>query len=222
MKQGGLGYRKTDDKFDFLSKYGRKAFDHVFYAALINFKTQLSTGYNYPTEAERIKISNFFAPAYLIGALGLDYKPSAYFSAFISPLTGKITFVNDTELSNAGAFGVTPGEKVLSELGSYLRIIYTKKDFKSEFLKNVSFTSKIDLFSNYLKKPQNIVVNWENLLAMKVNRYISATFNTQLIYDDKIKIPFDRNGNSIIEPGETVRSKIQFKEILALGFSYNF
>ncbi len=222
MKQGDLGYRKTDDKFDFLSKYGRQAFDHVYYAALINFKTQLSPGYNYPTLTEKIKISNSFAPAYLLGALGLDYKPNAYFSAFISPLTGKITFVNDTDLSNAEAFGVTPGKKVLSEFGSYLRVIYTKNDFRSEFLKNVSFTSKIDLFSNYLKNPQNIVLNWENLLAMKVNRYISATFNTLLIYDDKIKIPFDKNGVGGIEAGEAVGSKVQFKEILGAGFSYNF
>jgi hypothetical protein len=93
---------------------------------------------------------------------------------------------------------VTPGNKTLSEFGAYLRAIYTKNDFKNELLKNVSFTSKIDLFSNYIKNPQNIVVNWETLIALKVNKYISANFNTQLIYDDKILIPSDRNGNGII------------------------
>jgi len=43
-------------------------------------------------------------------------------------------------------------------------------------MKNVSFTSKVDLFSDYLKNPQNIVVNWENLITMKINKYISANF----------------------------------------------
>jgi hypothetical protein len=224
IKQNGLDSRKTDDKLEFLSKYGRKAFDHVYYSALVNFRTQFTPGYNYadPAFPEGIKISNFFAPAYLIGALGLDYKPDAYFSAFLAPVTGRFTFVADDELSAAGAFGVTPGEKVKSEMGAYLRVIYTKNDFKNEFLKNISFTTKADLFSNYLKNPQNIVVNWETLIAMKINRFISANINTQLIYDDKIKVPFDVNGNDIIEDGEGVKSKIQFKEILGVGLSYKF
>jgi hypothetical protein len=224
IKQNGLDSRKTDDKLEFLSKYGRKAFDHMYYSALVNFRTQFTPGYNYadPAHPEGIKISNFFAPAYLIGALGFDYKPDAYFSAFLAPVTGRFTFVADEELSAAGAFGVTPGEKVKSEMGAYLRVIYTKNDFKNEFLKNISFTTKADFFSNYLKNPQNIVVNWETLIAMKINRFISANINTQLIYDDKIKVPFDVNGNDLIEDGEGVKSKIQFKEILGVGLSYKF
>jgi len=55
-----------------------------------------------------------------------------------------------------------------------------------------------------------------------VNKFISANINTQLIYDDKIKVPFDKNGINGIEAGEVVGSKIQFKEILGVGFSYNF
>jgi len=76
-------------------------------------------------------------------------------------------------------------------------------------LKNVSFTTKIDLFSNYLKDPQNIDVNWENILALKVNKYISINVNTQLVYDADVKI---NNG----------KAKVQFKEILGVGISYNF
>lgn len=223
IKQGKGIPRKTDDKFDFLSKYGRQAFDHLYYAALVNFKTQLYDGNNYSAEGVKgPKISDFFAPAYLLGALGFDYKPDAYFSAFLAPVTAKFTFVNSPMLSAAGAFGVKPGEKVNTEFGGYLRVIYTKNDFKSAFLKNVSFTTKADLFSNYLKNPQNIVVNWETLIAFKVNKYISASINTQLIYDDKIKVPFDRNNDGNIEAGEAVGSKVQFKEILGVGFSYNF
>ena len=35
-------------------------------------------------------------------------------------------------------------------------------------------------------------------------------------------VPFDRNDDGITEAGEVVGSKIQFKEILGVGFSYNF
>jgi hypothetical protein len=152
----------------------------------------------------------------------MDYKPNTHFSAFVAPLTAKVTFVRDTALSNHGAFGVKPGENSLSEVGGYIRVIYTRNDFKAEFLKNVSFTTKIDLFSNYANNPQNIVVNWETQLAFKVNKYISANINTQFIYDDKIKVPFDKNGDGTIAPGEAVGSKVQFKEILGVGLSYNF
>jgi hypothetical protein len=220
LKQGSTGYRKTDDKFDLLSKYGYEAFKNFYYAALFNFKTQMAPGYKY-TDI-RTKISDLFSPAYLLAALGLDFKPSDHFSAFIAPLTGKITFVTDKQLSDSGAFGVKPGQKSLTEFGGYLRAIYTKNDFKNEFLKNVTFTSKIDLFSNYLKNPQNVVINWETLIAFKINKFLSASINTQLVYDDKIKVPADRNGDGIIEPGESIGSLIQFKEILGVGFSYNF
>src|SRR5664279_740469 len=194
LKQGSSGYQKTDDKFDILSKYGYEAFKNFYYAVLLNFKTQMAPGYQYPDVTT--KISDFFSPAYLLGALGLDFKPSDHFSAFIAPLTLKLTFVNDKTLSDAGAFGVSPGKTSLTEFGGYIRAIYTKNDFKNEFLKNVTFTTKADLFSDYTHNTQNIVVNWETLLAFKVNKFLSASINTQLAYDDKIKIPVVRNGTA--------------------------
>ena len=218
LKQGqDESFRKTDDKIDFLSKYGQEAFKNFYYAAMLNFKTQMSPGYKYPNTTD--KISDLFSPAYLVGALGMDYKPGGYFSAFFAPVTAKITFVTDEALSAAGAFGVDPGKKTKSEFGGYLRIIYSRNDFKSDFLKNISFTSKMDLFSNYLDKPQNIDVNWETLIVMKVNKYISVNLNTQLIYDDNVKISIDNNGDGIIDEKG---SRVQFKEIFGVGFSYKF
>ncbi|HCY43618.1 MAG TPA: hypothetical protein DHV48_20150 [Prolixibacteraceae bacterium] len=228
LKQGkNSDYMKTDDKFDFLSKYGRQAFNDFYYAALVNFKTQMTVGKDYAKDTA--KISNFLAPAFLIGAIGMDYKPNSYFSAFLAPLTGKITIVNDQQLANAGAFGVTPatydnlgnllhkGEKSKSELGGYIRLIYSKNDFKYEIFKGVSFTSKLDLFSNYLKKPQNIDISWETQIAFKVNKYISANINTHLLYDDDIAIAIDSNNDGITDKSGP---RIQFKEILGVGFSY--
>jgi hypothetical protein len=221
MKQGkDASFIKTDDKIDILSKYGREAFKNFYYSALMNFKTQMTPGYNYPDDST--KISDLFAPAYLTLALGLDYKPNSYFSAFFAPVTGKFTFVTDRKLSDQGAFGVTPGQTSKSEFGGYIRAIYSRNDFKSEFLKNVSFTTKIDLFSNYLENPQNIDVSWETLIAMKVNKYLSFNFNTHLIYDDNIQVPSDRNNDGNVEAGESIRSLVQFKEIFGVGLSYKF
>jgi hypothetical protein len=228
LKQGSVKeFRKTDDKFDFTSKLGREAFKNVYYAALLNFKTQMSPGYNYKNDTTKEKISDLLSPAYITLALGLDYKPNAYLSIFLAPVTGRMTIVNDQTLADAGAFGVKKatydteytlikhGEKTRTEFGGYLRVSFTKNNFKNEFLKNVAFTTKIDLFSNYLENPQNIDVNWEVQLAFKVNKFIAVNFNTQLIYDDNIKIHYDKNNDSRFGP------KVQFKEILGVGLSYN-
>lgn len=225
LKQGNdknAEFRKTDDKIDFLSKYGQAAFKNFYYAGLLNFKTQMQPGYNYVDAATKNKISDLFAPAYLLLALGMDYKPNTNFSAFISPFTAKYTFVTDQVLSDAGAFGVTPGEKTKSEIGGYIRAIYTRNDFANELLKNVSLTTKIDLFSNYADNPQNVDVSWETLITLKVNKYISANFNTHLLYDDNIKVPFDIDSDGTTEAGEVVGSRVQFKEIFGVGFSYKF
>ena len=221
LKQGkDASPMKTDDKFDLFSKYGREAFKNFYWSGLMNFRTQMRPGYKYPDTEN--KISDLFSPAYLLLAAGMDYKPNPYFSAFIAPLTGKFTFVNDAELSAAGAFGVTPGQNSRSEFGGYLRAIFSKNDFKDEFMKNVAFTSKIDLFSNYGHNPQNIDITWENLIGLKVNKFISVNFNTVLMYDDDIKVPVDRNGNGEFESTEAPGPRTQFKEILGVGFSYKF
>ena len=230
LKQGSTGYRKTDDKVDFVSSYGRKASKSWYYALLFNFKTQMSTGYDYPNDSTKVKISDLLAPAYTVFAMGMEFKPDKYFNMFLAPLTSKITILNNQTLANLGAFGVDPakydtagniiqkGKKVKSEIGGYVRMVYSKNDFTSDLLKNVSFTTKLDLFTNYMHKPQNIVVNWEVLLTMKINKYLSANFNTQLIYDDKISTTGTRPDGTTYLAGP----KIQFKEILGIGFSYKF
>lgn len=212
---------KTDDKIDFFSKYGRQASKKWFYSAMMNFSTQFSAGFNYPNDS--VAISRFMAPGYLLVAAGMDWKPSKFFSAFIAPFTMKNTFVLDQTLANQGAFGVEgqtasggtiiPGKRIRYEMGGYVRLVYDHA-----IMENIKITSKLGLFSNYLKNPQNIDVNWETLIQFKVNKYISATLATHLIYDDDVDIAvFDDAGN---QTGKGPR--LQFKEVLGIGFAYKF
>lgn len=215
--------RKTDDKIDFSTKFGMAASKKWYYSALFSFKSQFSTGYKYPNDTTRLKISEFLAPAYIVTAIGMDYKPAKFFTAFISPLTGKITIVANDSLADLGAFGVeaakfdpvtkekiTNGKNIREELGGYCKIAFQK-----DIMKNVNLSSKIDLFSNYVKKPENLDVNWQVLISMKINKFISASLSTHLIYDEDI-----RTKNK--ETKELDPPKIQFKEILGVGFSYKF
>lgn len=213
LRQGKVGiWQKTDDKIDAMSKYGRRAFSDWYYSALLNFKTQMMPGYNYPNDS--IIISKFMAPGYVLAAVGLEYNKNGKFTAFIAPLTSKNTFVMDPTLSAAGAFGVDPGKNVRNEFGGYIRVSY-----KNDIMENIKLQTKLDLFSNYLDRPQNIDVNWEMLLNMKVNKYISATLTTQLIYDHDIKINVDSNGDGVTD---RIGPRVQFKEILGVGLSYTF
>lgn len=206
-------FRKTDDKIDFSSMVGYKAFSDFYYSGLLNFRTQFSQGYDYKVDegVEPPVISNFFSPAYFTLAAGLSYQPNKYFTAFLAPATARVTIVEDRDLREL--YSVDIDKATRWEFGGYLRTIFTKNDFQPEFLRNVTFTSKLDLFSNYLDKPQNVDVNWELLVALKVNKFLSVNVNTNLIYDDDIKIA-DKNGRT--------SPKVQFKELLGVGFSYNF
>jgi len=212
QKGNDLGWMKTDDRIDFQSKYGREATEKWFYSGLMSFKTQMDNGYNYPDTDN--KISGLLSPAYLLFSLGMDYKPNPNFSVFLSPLTSKNTIVMDDVLSMAGAFGVEPGKNFRPELGAYANIAY-KKD---EIVKNVNFMTKLDLFTNYLKNPQNIDISWEALLVLKVNEFISATVNTHLLYDDDILIKIDEGS----EGAPVLGKRAQFKEVIGVGFTYKF
>jgi hypothetical protein len=209
MKQGDRELRKTDDNLDISSKFGYKAINDWYYSGLVQFKTQFSDGYKYDDAAgTKSKLSTFMAPGYLNVSLGMNYAPSKVFSLFIGPLSGKSTFVLDTAFSNAGAFGVDPGKKVRNEFGGSIKAVLSK-----EIVKNVTLGSKLELFSNYMKNPQNIDVDWQMLINMKVNEWLSASINLHLIYDDDIMTIKDNTEHG---------PQVQFKEVFGIGLSYKF
>ncbi len=119
-------YRKNNDQLFVLSKYNTKAFGKSwFWAAQADYRTQFSPGYLYQGDTIAGKpVSDFNSPGYIQLALGLDYKPTDYFSVLIAPIAGKITMVNRQHLANDGAYGVqaaeldgsgnilTPGKKI--------------------------------------------------------------------------------------------------------------
>ena len=204
---------KTDDKIDFTSKYGQQAFDKWYYAALVNAKTQFANGYNYPNDS--VAISKFFAPAYVVGALGLDYiADNESFSLFIAPVTAKMTFVADDVLANAGAFGVDSGKHMRTEIGGYL-----KASYKTNLMEGIDWQTKLDLFSNYAENPEYVDVSWENLISFKVNKYISASITTHLLYDHDVEIGKDTDDDGV---ADEFKPRIQFKEVLGIGLAYSF
>ncbi|MDA3904688.1 MAG: DUF3078 domain-containing protein [Bacteroidales bacterium] len=194
--------RKTDDKIDYASKYGHKLSDKTYFGVLFSVKSQFTNGYNYPDIDNYV--SRFAAPMYIGIGPGIDYKPSKFFSLFLAPATAQWVIVSDVAL--AEAYGNEPDQKVRAQFGTAVKMQFIK-----EIAKNIKLDTKLELFSDYLNKPQNIIVNWDMAIDMKVNKLISAKLTTGLIYDDNIIIN-DADGNPL-------GPRIQLKEMFGAGLS---
>ncbi len=197
-------YRKTDDRIELNSFYGYGISKHWDLTFLVNAKTQFSSGFNYPDDST--VISKFMSPGYVIAGIGFSWVPASYFSVFLSPSSGRFTFVLDPKLSDSGAYGVKRGKHINAEFGPYVRAAFNK-----DLAKNINLNTTLDLFSNYLKEFGNVVVNWNFLLTIKANRWLATTVSATLIYDDKVSIT-DLQGKT--------GPRIQFKENLGIGIAY--
>ena len=205
---------KSVDKLNFSTKIGRNISKHWSISALGDFLTQFARGYdsdtnpNIPGNKDKY-ISTLFAPGYLTLAIGADYKPNEDFSLLLSPITGKMTFVLDNRLSAAGAFGVKPGKKTLAEVGAL-----AVANYKRKLAENINLVTKLTLFTPYNENFGNIDVNWDMMIAFKINKFLTTTLTTNLVYDDDIK--------TVDAAGNQRGAKVQFREVLGLGLAYSF
>ena len=191
-------FRKVDDRIDITSKYGY-AFTKKWYATLLlNINTQSLPGYDY-ADTLNTKISNFFTPGKILLAAGADFRPNDHFSVFISPISIKWIFKTDKDFYGIDKFGVAANKKVYSEIGAYASIKYNRA-----ITSWAAYTGRLDLFSNYKRKPQNVDLLFTNLLTLKFNKWLGSTVSLDMIYDDDIL------------------KKLQLKEIFGLGITLKF
>jgi hypothetical protein len=223
IKQGDAKLFKSEDRLELNSKYGRQISESWHLAALLGFRTQFAPGYD--GKNREVKISDFMAPGYLSPSIGLDYKPNPKFSLYLSPVAGRITFVLDDSLANQGAFGVKAAkyspqgvkiedaENTLFQFGALAKLRY-----ESDIMENVRLSLGAELLSDYLNKPQNIIVNGIMQVNMKVNKYLSANLTVQGIYDDNISL------TTVDEKGEPIKDgpKVQWKQVFGAGLSFTF
>jgi hypothetical protein len=223
-----LGVRKVNDRLDFISKYSYtpKNWKNLSLASLLQFRSQLTSGYEYNYFGSTVKRRNSgpFAPAYItLAPIGIDWHPKEWFSVFASPVVARWTLVtNDpysyvssngvfngrTETPLATLYGVDPGKKSRGEFGAFLTAI-----LKKEIATNVNYYSKLDLYSNYLKNPQNVDLFWTNQVKMKVNKWLQVSYTLDLLYDDDVK-------QKVTTPGITPRSVgLQVLSTLGVGFA---
>lgn len=189
-------FTKTDDRIELNSLWGKKASETWFYSAFANFRTQMDSGFD-PTQT--IKLSHFMSPAFLQVGPGMLWKKSDNLKVNIAPATAKMIFVAHQFTQNGAAFGVEQHKTTRFEFGASVQAYY-----KVTLFENVTMENMLDIYSNYLDKPQNIDVNYQMNMVMKINKYMSANISLQTIYDD----------NAI--------TKVQVREVFGFGLNYGF
>ena len=186
---------KTDDRLELNSLWGKKASNVWYYSIFFNFKTQMDSGF----DVNQNKISRFFSPAYFQFGPGILWKKNNNLSLNFAPTTAKLILVNNHFTELGPSFGVLQGDNSRFEFGAsisaYCKLI---------LMTNVSIENRLNLYSNYLEDPQNVDVDYQMNVVMKINRYLSANIALQTIYDD----------NAI--------KAVQVREVFGLGANYGF
>ena len=177
--------KKTDDRFEFNSILGKKAFGEWYYSFFLNFRTQFTRGYKYEndpvTKVEfRTPYTNFLSPAYLTAGPGLFWKKNENLKFNLAPATSKITFVDSGfTLPDEAYFGVEQGKSLRYEFGFYASGYY-----KLNIMTNISAENTLNLYTNYLEDPQNVDIDYSLNIVMRINKYMSTNLSFQAIYDD--------------------------------------
>lgn len=219
--------RKTEDLFEVNSTFGyrKNPKSNWYNSAKFNFKTQYTNGYKYPNTDK--PISRFFSPAYMFLGVGSEYADKANnFKLYLSPITNKTTFVFNKRLANEGAFGVqraiydadgvliSEGDRVKMEFGTL-----ATGEWKSEVMKNITMANKLALYSDYLNNYGNIDIDWELNFDLTINKFVSANIGSHIIYDDDVKHKADIDNDGKLD---ILGPRIQLKQLLGVGFKYNF
>ena len=189
--------QKSDDRLQFNSLLGKKAFGLWYYSAFFNFKTQFDAGTNPETNIG--KISHFFSPAYFQIGPGMMWKKNDNLKFNIAPATSKLIVVHEHFTDFGPSFGVKQGETTRYEFGAAFSGYY-----KFNLMANVSFENILNLYSNYLDDPQNVDIDYILNVNLKVNKYLSTNFAFQTIYDDNAFRGF------------------QIRQIIGLGVNFGF
>lgn len=206
--------KKTDDRLEFNSIVGKKAFGQWYYSYFLNFRTQFSTGYIYGQDPNgkqiRTEQTKFMSPGYLTTGPGIYWTKDANLKINFAPLTSKFTFVDNAYTSgidrftglpyvDGAYFGVDEGKSMRYELGFYASVYY-----KLAIMTNVTAENTLNLYSNYLEDPQNVDIDYSLNIVMKVNKFLSANLSFQAIYDDN------------------AFEGLQTREVFGLGINFGF
>ena len=241
-----IPFTKSVDNLALASKFGYGITDNgvLFYSVGAAFRSQLTPTYTgnlltlSPLASTNAIISDFLSPGLLSVAPGIDYKPNAEVSVLFSPATARFLMVLNNDIAQLGTLGnpvtrdannnVTSYKNTDFQLGASLTASY-----KHAFLDNkIQFQTGLNLFSNYLRDPQNIDVDWSTVSKVNLYKGLGLTLNTNLYYDNDIDV-YARQKNAqdmgsgtkpgvAIPAGYKLTRNVQFIEGLSISYDRTF
>jgi hypothetical protein len=191
---GDQEVRKTDDEIYFESLFIYFVGSTINPYGSFTLRTQIGPGYEYPTGAEKVQISNFFDPASLTQSAGVAYTPFTNLTIRLG--AGAREMLTTTYNQYADDPATLAIEKTRVEGG-----FESVTDFRWPFAENMSFVTRLEMFAPF-KNLDRVFVRNDNTIAMKVNQLVTVNFNVQFIND------------------VDVSPRTQVKEALAIGISY--
>ncbi len=196
--------KKTDDRFEFSSLFGKKGKKNWYHSLFINFKTQITKGYIYSKDENekeiRAEYTNFMSPATISMGPGMLWKKNDNLKFNLAPATSKLVIVDKNfTLPNEAYFGVKEGKSTRFELG------FNASGYaKFTIMENVSMENVLNLYFNYLEDPENVDLDYAMNIVMKINKSLSTNFTFHTIYDDNAFEGF------------------QIREVFGVGINYDF
>ena len=188
----------TDDLFRIYSKANLRIVPKLFTSLSAEIETRLLP--TYKSNSMELK-SAPFSPFRFNAAFGIDYKPVKGLSISVSPVSYKVIHIMDTVRVNPQDFGLDEHQRTQHNIGSSVRVEYLWKP-----VREVAIESKFYLYTNY----QNVEVDLEVNCDFIINRFLSARLMLHPRYD-----------STVIKEGDT-KAKMQFRELLSIGFSHRF
>jgi hypothetical protein len=191
---GNQGLRKTDDKIDLESVLIYKIGPNLNPYVSASLKSQFSRGYKYDASGSSSAVSDFFDPAYLTQMAGVALQPIPELKTRLGAGFREVLTTEFPAYADNPATAEIEKTKVEGGLESVTELTWKMEE-------NIQLIVKVELFDAF-KKMDQIIVRNDNSLVMKVNKYITALLNVQLVNE------------APVDP------RTQVKEVIALGLSY--
>lgn len=212
-----FGFRTNTDILELNSQFNKKVGEKIDFSSVFYGKTQISKGYNYPNDS--VPISKFLNPGAFTVGVGFEYQPISNTKINFSALSYRNTFVLDTVEINQRAHGIEHGKRSRQEMGGQLVI---KNKFS--LLDDLKIENSVRLFSNYLKNPENVDVDWEINLEKQISWYFTVRMNFHFLYDENILFPvYDDQGDPVTLPDGSEKKvpRLQLKQFLGVTMSFS-
>ena len=193
-------FKPNNDLLRYTGKLGLQAHKKWYYTLQLLAYTQFTRGLK---ANDKNVYSDFMSPFDLNVGIGMEYKVEA----LNKRLTGTLNFLPMAynfryvdRLALATKYGLDEGKHTLHDFGSQLTVDLTWK-----MAEQISWKTRLYGFTSYKRG----LIEWENLITLKVSKYISANL---FLYPR-----FDDSGTRDDDMGY-----FQFQEYSSLGLSYTF